>query len=311
VDAVRSNNVPIQPGDQQLRERLRSLRWRASVKRRKLGIVLATIAGNGRALLQILLSPKLAPVRRELRRQPGIVTFLAAPLVSATWDAKTRISRIVDHCLMIDRIGAPFNGARRARNLVCRLPAPIDAYYVAIETPPPKMRDGLLTLVLMKEDVGVFTLSFIFAAGQNGLEAYVGAVQGSAEQDAGDINRSFTKAANGVRPRDFVIEMFRAICHEIGATCFYGVSDSIRHQKSDYFRIGATDYDQVKLNYDAAWVERGGTLLPNGFFELSSTRPERPPESIPARKRAMYRNRAEMWDEIDRRIAGIAQIRRP
>jgi uncharacterized protein VirK/YbjX len=287
---------------------LRSLRWRASVKWRKLGIVLTSIARNGRALRQILFSPQLAPVRRELRRQPGIVTFLAAPFLSATWDAKTRIARIVDHCLLIDKIGAPFRGAGRARTPVCRLPAPIDDYYVVVETPPPKMRDGLLTLALMKGDEGVFTLSFIFATGDDGPEAYVGAVQGSAKQDAGEIYRSFTKAACGVRPRDFIIEMFQAICHRVGAARVYGVSDRIRHQKSDYFRIGATDYDKVKLNYDAAWIERGGTLLPNGFFCLNAARAERPPETIPARKRAMYRNRAEMWAKINRRIAWIGTI---
>jgi uncharacterized protein VirK/YbjX len=307
MDAIRHADVIVHPEGPKLRRRLRSLSWRAGVKLRKLGIVLGSIVSNGRELLKIVLLPRLAPVRRELRRQPRIVSFLAAPFLSATWDSKTRIAHIVDHCLLIDRIGEPFNGVKGARIPVCPLPEPIDMYSVAIGRPKWMMRDGLLTLQLMKGDVGVFALSFIFATGQNGLEAYVGAVQGSADEDAGEIYRSFTKAAYGVRPRDFVIEMFRAICHRVGATRIYGVSDGIRHQKSDYFEIGATDYDKVKLNYDAAWIERGGTLLPNGFFRLSATRTERAPETIPARKRTMYRHRAEMWAEIERRIAWIGR----
>jgi uncharacterized protein VirK/YbjX len=283
------------------------INWIA-VKRRKIGIVMTSITRNRKALAEVLWSPRLSAVRRELRRQPGIVTFLAVPFLSSTWNSTTRIKRIIDHCLLIEARGAPFVCQRNAHNPVCRLPAPLNEYGLAIETPKSMMRDGLLTLVLMKGDVGIFTLSFILATEQNGLAAYVGAVQGSADQNASDIYRSFTREAWGVRPRDFLIEAFRTICGHIGAATIYGVSDRIRHQKSAYFKIGAVEYDQVKLDYDTMWVERGGISLPNGFYRLSAERSERSYEDIPARKRAMYRRRAAMWAEIDQQTSWLSSL---
>jgi uncharacterized protein len=272
---------------------------RPYVLMRKTGIVLETLATDRRLILHILASRELGMVRAEVRRQPMILSFLAVPFLSSSWGSSTRLARIVDHCRIASRLGPPFVGPTRSVRAICALPGMLEGYSLQLCTPPEMLREGLLTLAIADRQRRIFSLSFVLADEGEGLIAYIGAVQGSATEQAGDTYRAFTKAACGVRPRDFIIEAFRLLCCAIGVRWIYGVSAEHRHQKSAYFEIGATDYDKVKLDYNEAWLERGGVPQPDGFFRLPPRAVPRPYDSIPARKRALYRRRAEMWTEIE------------
>jgi uncharacterized protein len=272
---------------------------RPYVLMRKTGIVFETLATDRRLILRILMSRELAAVRAEVRRQPMILSFLAVPFLSCSWDSSTRLSRIVDHCRIASLLGPPFVGPTGSVRSICALPGMLAGYSLQLCTPPEMLREGLLTLAIADPQRRIFSLSFVLAEEDGGIVAYIGAVQGSATEHAGDTYRSFTKEACGVRPRDFIIEAFRLLSCTIGVGSIYGVSAEQRHQRSAYFKIGATDYDKVKLDYNEAWLERGGVLQSNGFFRLPARAIPRSHDSIPARKRALYRRRADMWAEIE------------
>jgi uncharacterized protein len=278
---------------------VRSLFHRPYVVIRKARIVLNSLLADRRLIGRILTARDCAVVRAEIRRQPMLTSFLAVPFLASSWDSSTRLARIVEHCRVAGRLGSPFVGAKDSVRPICLLPGTLEGYRLALCTPPAMLREGLLTLAIADAHRRIFSLSFIFAQEEDQIVAYVGAVQGSATEDAGETYRSFTKAACGVRPRDFIIEAFRLLCCGVGIRQIYGVSAEHRHQRSAYFEIGATDYDKVKLDYNEAWLERGGFLQTNGFFRLASRAVPRSYDSIPARKRALYRRRAEMWAEVE------------
>jgi uncharacterized protein VirK/YbjX len=289
----------------------RSWFHRPYVLMRKTGIVLDTLVTDRRLILHVLTARDGAEVRAELRRQPMLLSFLAVPFLSSGWDSSTRLARIVGHCGVASRLGSPFVGPKDSVRPICDLPGLLEGYRLTICTPPEMLREGLLTLAIADATRRIFSLSFIFAEEEGGIVAYVGAVQGSATDDAGETYRSFTKEACGVRPRDFIIEAFRLLCCAIGVRWIYGVSTECRHQRSAYFEIGATDYDKVKLDYNEAWLERGGTLEPGGFFRLAPRAVPRSHDSIPARKRALYRRRGEMWAEIEALVGeGLGKVQR-
>jgi uncharacterized protein VirK/YbjX len=59
---------------------------------------------------------------------------------------------------------------------------------------------------------------------------------------------------------------------------------------------------QVFSSYDEVWRENGGTATSGGFFELSACATRRRYEDIPSRKRAQYRRRYELVENLGAQI---------
>ena len=109
-----------------------------------------------------------------------------------------------------------------------------------------------------------------------------------------------TKAAHGMRPRDLLVELFRAFCRAVGAARMLAVADASRQHRSRYF--GKAKAETLSLNYDEIWLERGGVAKGPDFFELPVALRLRDLEEVPSKKRGMYRRRHELLHDLDRRM---------
>ncbi|MBX9625128.1 MAG: VirK/YbjX family protein, partial [Gemmataceae bacterium] len=160
-------------------------------------------------------------------------------------------------------------------------------------------REGQLALNLFTGPTRVFTLAFALRL-EPDLTAYVGALQGRSLDGVLDTYRELTRALHDMRPRDFLVEVFRALGRAVGVRRILAVSDACRHHRSPYFRGKSVD---GSLNYDEVWRERGGRPLGDGFFELPVEAGRRAADEIPARKRSMYRKRYALLDRIEAELA--------
>ncbi|MEP6786006.1 MAG: DUF535 family protein [Sphingomonadales bacterium] len=106
-----------------------------------------------------------------------------------------------------------------------------------------------------------------------------------------------------MRPRDLLIETFRMVCRHYGVVRILAVPDEGRVHRSTYSR--ARMNDPVAMSYNAVWCDRGGTMSEDGFFDLPIVAQQRDRESIRQNKRAEYRRRYAMLDEIQTAI-GLA-----
>jgi uncharacterized protein VirK/YbjX len=77
----------------------------------------------------------------------------------------------------------------------------------------------------------------------------------------------------------------------------------MRQHRSEYF--GGSHEAKVRLDYDRAWIELGGTRLENGFFDIPVPVRYRDTSEIPSRKRANYRRRYQMVDKLARDIGAV------
>ena len=112
--------------------------------------------------------------------------------------------------------------------------------------------------------------------------------------------RLLTKASHGIRPRDLMVEFARMLASIVGVTSILAVSDACRHHRSPYF---AKDVGRpLPLNYDEVWRERGASAAEDGFFALPIVRQVRAESDIPAKKRAMYRDRYELLGRLEKRM---------
>lgn len=232
--------------------------------------------------------------------RPETVGAVVWPYQCLGWDAATRLERIDSHCKAIDVLGAglnfPIDQALQLLNLGDLSPG----LRVVLDRPKWFMREGQLAMNLFAGELRIYTLAFSFGSFPDGMAAYVGAIQGSNTSGIQDAYKELTKSLHGMRPRDFLVELFRTFCRCLDVLRIYAVADARRQHRSEYF--GAAKASTLTLNYDEIWAERGGVKVNEDFFVLSSEAAVRNLDDVPSKKRAMYRRRYEMLTELEQKL---------
>jgi len=247
-----------------------------------------------RTLMHLWRAPSGTQLAAQVATRPEVWRLLQTPFIHAFWPTGERLERLIDHCRIVERLGRPFDILPNQYADIIDLPEIGPNYRLMLDQPRWLFRDGLLALSLWDGGDRLFSLAFVLATRPSGMIAYVGGVQGRRGGNALSQYRTFTKEAEGMRPRDLLIELFRMLCDYLGVSAIHCVSNAVRHQRAPYFTRRDDYYDPVTLDYDAMWRERGGTLRDDGFFELPVEARLRDLTSIPARKRALYRRRHKM-----------------
>ena len=177
--------------------------------------------------------------------------------------------------------------------------------HVLLDRPPWFKREGELVLELFKADLRVVSIAFLFGVESGAATIFIGAVQGihggiSAESSL-EIYRNLTKEFAGLRPRSLLLEILKMLGRALRIHRLLAIADENRHHRHRYF--GAAEAAKLRTGYNEIWLEHGGTpsAVP-GFYELSLDPNRRPASEIPARKRAMYRRRYALLEEIEREL---------
>ena len=178
---------------------------------------------------------------------------------------------------------------------------------VVIDQPKWFMREGLLVVNLFVEDTRIYSLAFSFAFESGRVVAYIGAVQGVDTEGILEEYKSLTKLLHGMRPRDFLLEVFRTLCRCAGVHSIYAVDDAKRQHRSDYYQGQAKS---LFCDYNSIWLDRGGVWHDPDFFLLAVNTPVKNLDEIPSKKRAMFRRRYELLQSIEERIQGVLDNRR-
>ena len=245
-------------------------------------------------------------INKLITQRPETVGAVIWPYQCHTWDTKTRLDRIVEHYSVIDslspRIDFPMDGALK----LIDLGNVYESLHVVLDQPIWFMREGQLVINLFLDNVRIFSLAFSFARESGEVVAYVGAMQGRNIEGLLDKYREITKAMHGMRPRDFLFELFRAFCRAFGVTKIYAVSDASRHHRSAYFGSKAKD-GELTLNYDEIWLERGGVLQNSDFYVFNVDQQIKNLEDVPSKKRSMYRKRYEFLEATESQILDVCK----
>ncbi len=230
--------------------------------------------------------------------RPEILGFIRSPYLCANWTVDERLRRFAAH---VEALAPPLD-FRVAQSIELMPLAEVgDHIHVVIDKPIWFHREGTLALNLFDGDRRLFTLVFAIEPHGAGPRALIGGIQGRNFPDALDRYRDLTKAAQGLRPRDLIIELFRMVCAQLGVTEIRAIADKNRQSRHPYFGKDVTR--ELPLNYDEIWCDRGGKTLGDGFFSLPLLGERRADADIPAKKRSMYRQRYAMLDVIAKRLA--------
>lgn len=160
----------------------------------------------------------------------------------------------------------------------------------------PTRIEGYWALNLNAEDgQPLFNLSFGFLDADSLL---IASLQGLKRSDGHNrqIIRSLTKRSHGLRPHALLLEILRMCCTAWGISRIHGIDPA--YQVTQYKK----KRDEFGFDYRVFWQEHGADLASDGHWRLPSHGLRRAAADIPMQKRAMYRRRYEMLDELGRGV---------
>lgn len=133
----------------------------------------------------------------------------------------------------------------------------------------------------------------------------VGAVQGPRLADVAGLEaiRLLTRQAEGLRPAHLLLEVLRALCRPWQLDLL-GVDPC----HSATRRWTARELG-VAFDYRGFWQEQGGARQADGTWRLPVERPARDLAEVPSKRRAMYRRRQQLLDEMRRVLAQASDLR--
>jgi uncharacterized protein VirK/YbjX len=241
-------------------------------------------------------APRESSLGRLMCSRPQIVGAVLWPYQCSGWNVRTRFERIRDHCSIVEQIGGAVDFPVEDQISLLDLGEIREGFHVVVDQSEWFMREGQLSISLFLGNVRMYVLAFSFFHHESVIAAFVGAIQGRDIEGALDTYRELTKVAHGMRPRDFLIEIFRMFCAELGIAEIFAVSDEYRHHRNPYF--GQASAKKFTTNYNDVWTDRGGVRVDPMCYRLDVFDQERDLSTVPSKKRGLYRRRFEMLRRI-------------
>ena len=161
-------------------------------------------------------------------------------------------------------------------------------------------KEGLLSVMLYLGDSCLYQMIFWIAkdpAGEYSL--YIGAMQGPNIDRAREIVKMVTKRCHAYRTKNLILYLTQALARGLGLRHIYAVTNQ------GYYAMNHVRVDRkLKTDFSEFWLEAGGWKTEDERFdELPLIETRKTMEEVPTRKRAVYRKRFAMLDEIDRMLA--------
>ncbi|GMT44414.1 MAG: hypothetical protein IEMM0006_0246 [bacterium] len=131
----------------------------------------------------------------------------------------------------------------------------------------------------------------------------IGCVQGHAlDPDNENLSKTVQKLIYGLRPKSFIVFVVQEFSRQLGLTAVYGVGDSIQAYRRKHL-IHLPKRHAIHFDYNAIWSECGGQPDSDGWYELPLTPVRKNIQEVKTNKRALYRRRYLLLDELSLKIA--------
>ena len=162
---------------------------------------------------------------------------------------------------------------------------------------PGQRKEGLLSVRLMLGDgCELYQMMFWIAPNKQGeWSLWIGAMQGPNMENARDVVKQVTKRCHAYRTKNLILHATQEVAKALKLRHIYAVTNY------GYYAMNHVRRDRkLKTSFSDFWEESGGNICEDKrFYELPMTEYRKSIEEIPTRKRANYRRRFALLDEID------------
>lgn len=179
---------------------------------------------------------------------------------------------------------------------------------------PGQRKESLMSIMFqLNDETPIYQILFWIARADllgnidNSLQAdnamWIGAMQGPNVDNAKDIIKVITKKSHAYRTKNLILYAAQSLARSLGLTKIFAVTNegyyANNHIRSDR---------KLKTSFSDFWEECGGHLTSDErFFSLPLMEIRKSTEEISTRKRAVYRRRFEMLDELDAAVKNTVE----
>lgn len=165
---------------------------------------------------------------------------------------------------------------------------------------PGQRKEGLLSLVLSCDAGELYQMIFWIAKDHQGeWSLWIGAMQGPNMENARDVIKRITKRCHAYRTKNLILHVTQETARALGLKHIYAVTN-YGYYANNHIRRDR----KLKTDFSQFWEEAGGKPCDDErFYELSLIEYRKTMDEIPTRKRAVYRRRFALLDDIDQSIA--------
>ncbi|SFT66653.1 hypothetical protein SAMN02910356_01548 [Selenomonas sp. GACV-9] len=165
---------------------------------------------------------------------------------------------------------------------------------------PGQRKEGLLSVILRLGEKPLYQMIFWIQKDPQGeWAAYIGAMQGPNMDNAKDVIKKITKQCHAYRTKNLILHATQEVVRNLGVKHLYAVTN-YGYYANNHVRMDR----KLKTDFSEFWQESGGTACGDErFYELPLVEYRKTMDEVPTRKRAVYRRRFALLDEIDQSIA--------
>lgn len=161
---------------------------------------------------------------------------------------------------------------------------------------PGQRKEGLLSTTLLIGEQALYQIMFWFDKDKDCNDAlWIGAMQGPNMSNAKEIIKQVTKRCHGYRTKNLILYMTQAVARALDIERIYAVTN-YGYYANNHVRLDR----KLKTSFSDFWHEAGGWETDDRRFDgLPLIEPRKSIDDVPTRKRAVYRRRFELLDDID------------
>ena len=161
-------------------------------------------------------------------------------------------------------------------------------------------REGEVNLTLDVNGVRLALLTFAIVQENGRPLLVIGGLQGAHRETSHALIRQATKACHGLFPKRLLLEVLMRLAAELGIQRIYAVRDGGHVFYSLRYRLKKKDL--FHASYDEFWQSVYATEISRHLYQLPLSIARKPLEEIASKKRAEYRRRYELLEQLHQRF---------
>jgi uncharacterized protein VirK/YbjX len=231
--------------------------------------------------------------------------------MSAHWNMEQRIKVILDTYKVINTSGILLKAIQTGTKglVIATIPNNDNhenALQIRLGYDNTFRKEGELVLMLWCPQLNgpIISLAFSFEYQDDAkLALYIACVQGGSDAD----NKTISKLMYGIWPRVFIVFVIQEIAQSLKVEFIYGIGNSIHSHIKKHF-IYLPSHHKLSFDYDSLWKSLGGTNSLDGWYNIPLQQERRSYENMKSNKRAMYRYRYAMLDNVSEQVRSTFQL---
>lgn len=233
----------------------------------------------------------------ELRRSRSLFKSITNPYIHSNWTMPQRMCAIATHYRLLTDLHLQFLNFSVDHYWNCvDFKLGEQNFRIVMDRQPWMGAEGELVASLFLGIDRIYAMAFSIGGEPDAPYLIVGAIQGTNNAANTTLYADLTKLFDGMRPRDLMVNITKMIAQNMGCAQLHCIADDC-HQS-----LGRGNQFARTAKYDDIWTENHGARNDAGFFVMDTKLHKRADEDIPARKRALYRRRYALLDDLEQRV---------